>query len=380
MHSSNRVRTLGKSALRLAVGCVAGVAVISTAAAGAADGGGGRLVGSPYWNPSSAVPAGGVDMPVGMGPVGMGPVGMVPVGMVMDQLVLDDGMAMPVVTGAAASNGAHLGALSGVAGGGGERTGGLTGGLTAGLTGESAAMQLTMSVPAAEAEAVRAEWTYRAYGSALRRSIDQMRADFEMSPEHQRAMADFQRAAEAYMAARDRSLASIHGSSEHRDLRYLREKLGQQLRDQHASKQPEMSRIQAVAQLRMEMLRPLRGIESEQLAGDPEVAAARQELMRAYAVVQGVRRSFAREVRDHGELLGLRQMREQARVEHLVASRFASSSASARDRALRFAAYGQRLESRRPTIVPGYGGGYVVGSKGSVGIIERRYPWIVTRD
>jgi hypothetical protein len=302
-----------------------------------------RVVGSPYWNPSGVMHVSAAEMPV--------------------EMVVDRGGAA-VAPGGSITGGRHSADRSEA------------------LSAESAAMQLTMSVPAAEAEALRAKWTYRAFGSALRRSIDQMRSDFESSPEHLRAMADFQRAADAYAATQDRALASIRASSAHRDLQYLRQKLGQQLREQHASTKPDMSRIQAVAQLRMEMLKPLRGIENEQLSGDADVLAARQEMMRAYASLQEVRRAFAREVRDHEELLSLRQMKDQARIEHLVASKFASSSASARDRALRFAAYGQRLESRRPTLAPIYGYGHDDRYRytGLIGIIDRNYPWIVKRN
>jgi len=201
---------------------------------------------------------------------------------------------------------------------------------------DKAVADVIKEVPVAAANATAARYAYYQSNNQLNRASNKIRDDFYASKEYVDASNEVKQAYADYNAAREKAVASVHGGDKYQAAVYFRDKLNEQILDEHSLKEPSLDKLMAIAELKTQAIAPFRQEESKLMADSKEVADAKQKLLKANDKLTQLEKSFKVKVRDNPELADLIQKRSDSRIEFLVSSAYLREVREARNIILKY--------------------------------------------
>jgi hypothetical protein len=223
--------------------------------------------------------------------------------------------------------------------------------------------------PKAVARETAAEWRYRFSKIEFGQELGRIVANYRESDLYTKAQSDLSVARLNHDAARNRVLSRLMESPSFAANTHVHNQLGEQLATESARSKPDARKISAIASMRLQMIAANRKAEALAMENDSTYQSARLRLEHASAKLSQLEAELRKQVRNDSDLIAMRKMSRELRIEHLAADayresvRFLAQDAAAYSLALRDA------DRRRPQLVDrayrdDYMSGFGYGSSG----------------
>ena len=210
------------------------------------------------------------------------------------------------------------------------------------------------AVPEARAGAVRSNWTFNQRLTDLNNAVHLMTTQMEQKPEYRSALDEDKKTYEYMQKARADALVGLKDNIAYVAAQELADKVTAQIEDEKFTKKPDLTKIQAMAMVRLQYITDNRKLEADTLKRDDNYQKACQKMYDAAHKLEEIRQSNAILVATDQNLVNLRQQVAMARIDKLTAGAYYESTIDARNIAIDYARFYRGMD-----IYHGYGyGGY----------------------
>jgi hypothetical protein len=219
----------------------------------------------------------------------------------------------------------------------------------------------------ANARAATARAMFRRAETALSAAVRGAVRSFESSAEYRQAVADEQRAYDAYLAARRDALRDVTSDAKYKAMQDLRQNLSGQIAERRqaseegidrlvsvrlvsanaAARTPAPDSLVAMAELKMRIGSDARAMERDALEGNDKVRQARADLAAAGTRLAQLRARLDETARTNPDIARARTDLEDARVARVTAETYLKGANLAAGEALDFAWWTHRYDYNR---------------------------------
>jgi len=181
---------------------------------------------------------------------------------------------------------------------------------------------ILLEAPKAVARETVAEWRYRFSVIEFNQELGRIVTNYRESELYTKAQAELSAAQQAHRQARDRVISRLHQLPSFAANAQLHARLGYQISDEKARKNPDASRLAGLAELRLEQIAANRKAESQALLSDQSYQAALLQLQQSSRMVSRLEGELRKQVRNDGDLIAMRRESRELKIEHLGAAAY----------------------------------------------------------